>query len=183
MTRMSDSWRHIRSILILPFTVTILVPMLILAPTRSFALGWALPMPWRLVPISAGILIFGAGLWLLIQTIHLFAVRGHGTLAPWDPPTHLVVRSVYRHVRNPMISGVIAILLGESILFGSRPLAFWWALFTSVNLLVIPLIEEPQLEARFGAEYEEYKQHVPRWIPRVQPWHGSWEHKQLDNAE
>src|SRR3954464_2905583 len=109
----SDShWRHIRSILILPFTVTILVPLLLLAPTRSFALGGALPMPWRLAPISAGFLFLIFGVWLLIQTIHLFAVLGRGTLAPWDPPTHLVVRGVYRHVRNPMISGVIGILLG-----------------------------------------------------------------------
>jgi protein-S-isoprenylcysteine O-methyltransferase Ste14 len=170
-------WRHIRSILLLPFTVTILIPTLLLASSRSLAVGWALPMPWRLALIVVGLLSIGAGLRLLVQTIRLFATQGHGTLAPWDPPTHLVVRGVYRHVRNPMISGVISVLLGESILLGLRPLALWCALFTGVNLLVIPLYEEPQLEERFGAEYAEYKQHVPRWIPRARPWHASWEHE------
>ena len=170
-------WRLIRSILLLPFTVTVVIPTYLLVSARSIGIGWALPLPWLLVPIGAGLLCVGAGAWLLIGTIRLFAVQGHGTLAPWDPPTHLVIHGVYRHVRNPMISGVIGILLGESLLFGSRPLAIWCALFTGVNLLVIPLLEEPQLEARFGAEYREYKQHVPRWIPRLEPWHGSWENK------
>jgi protein-S-isoprenylcysteine O-methyltransferase Ste14 len=170
-------WRHILSILILPFSVTIIVPLILLLPTGLFAPGWALAMPWQLIPIGVGLAILGVGLWLLIRTIRLFAVQGRGTLAPWDPPTHLVVRGIYRHVRNPMISGVMAMLLGESILLGSRPLALWWALFTGVNLLVIPLVEEPQLEARFGAAYREYKQHVPRWIPRLRPWYGSWEQK------
>jgi len=173
-------WRHIRSILLLPFTVTILVPLLLLASTGSFAFGWGLPMPWLLAPICAGLLCLGAGLRLLVQTIRLFAAEGHGTLAPWDPPAQLVVRGVYRRVRNPMISGVVSVLLGESILLGSRPLAIWCALFTGVNLLVIPLYEEPNLEARFGAEYAEYKRHVPRWIPRARPWHGSWEHKRAE---
>lgn len=170
-------WRHIRSILLLPFTVTILIPTLILAQSGAVNLGWALPMPWQLALISAGLLCLGTGLWLLIQTIRLFAIQGHGTLAPWDPPRRLVVRGVYRHVRNPMISGVITILVGQSFLCGSRALALWCALFTGLNLLVIPLHEEPHLAARFGADYQEYKQHVPRWIPRIRPWHGSWEQK------
>ena len=175
-------WRHIRSILLLPFTVTIIVPTLLIVSSRSRAFGWALPAPWQLVLITAGLLCIGAGLRLLIQTIRLFAAQGRGTLAPWDPPTHLVVRGVYRYVRNPMISGVISILLGESIVFGSRPLAFWCALFAGVNLLVIPLYEEPRLEARFGAEYAEYKRNVPRWIPRARPWHASWEPERADDV-
>jgi protein-S-isoprenylcysteine O-methyltransferase Ste14 len=178
---MNDTWRHIRSILILPFSVTVVVPTIILA--LSDAPAWVLPAPWRLVSICAGMFMLGAGLWLLAQTIRLFAVQGHGTLAPWDPPARLVMCGIYRHVRNPMISGVIAILFGESILFGSRSLALWWALFTIMNLLVIPLVEEPQLEARFGAEYAEYTRNVPRWIPRVRPWYGSWERNPPGRAE
>ncbi len=159
-----------RSVLLLPFTVTILIPSLILAQPNAISLGWALPMPWRIVLIAAALLCLGAGLWLLLQTIRLFAVQGQGILAPWDPPTRLVVRGVYRYVRNPMISGVIAILLGQSLVCGSRQLIVWCVLFIILNLLVIPLHEEPHLAARFGADYQEYKWHVPRWIPRIRPW-------------
>ena len=55
----------------------------------------------------------------MVWTNRLFATIGHGTLAPWNPPEKLVVRGVYRHVRNPMITGVFCILLGEAVFFGS----------------------------------------------------------------
>lgn len=170
-------WRHILSILLLPATVTILIPTLIITRARSLQIGWALPAAWQLVPLGAGLLCLGAGFRLLAQTIALFATYGHGTLAPWDPPTRLVVRGVYRHVRNPMISGVIMILVGESLILGSGPLAAWCALVVGVNMLYIPLLEEPQLEARFGAAYRAYKQHVPRWVPRRRAWELSGEHE------
>jgi protein-S-isoprenylcysteine O-methyltransferase Ste14 len=170
-------WRHIRSILLLPVTVTILIPGLILARTHTLRIGWAWPGLWRLVPVGIGLICIGAGLRLLVQTITLFATQGHGTLAPWDPPAQLVVRGVYRYVRNPMISGVISILAGESLVLGSRPLVTWCTLFAGVNALYIPLLEEPQLQARFGAAYREYRRHVPRWIPRRQPWEGPGEHR------
>jgi len=69
-----------------------------------------------------------------------------------------------------MITGVILILVGESLLFGSGALAAWCGLVTLVNMLYIPLLEEPALEARFGAAYQMYTQHVPRWIPRHDAW-------------
>ena len=43
-------------------------------------------------------------------------------------------------------------------------------MFTAANLLHIPLIEEPQLERRFGESYRRYREGVPRFIPRVRPW-------------
>jgi protein-S-isoprenylcysteine O-methyltransferase Ste14 len=163
-------WRHLRSILLLPVTVTLLVPGLILLSTRSIHIAWGLPAAWQILLLSGGLLCLAAGLRLVIQTIALFATQGQGTLAPWDPPGRLVVRGVYRHVRNPMISGVILILVGESLLFGSGALVAWCVLVMLVNMLYIPLLEEPDLEARFGAAYQTYKQHVPRWIPRRDAW-------------
>jgi protein-S-isoprenylcysteine O-methyltransferase Ste14 len=163
-------WRQLRSILLLPVTVTIIIPSLILLGTHSIYIGWGLPIWWRFIPLSMGLVCLAAGLRLLMQTITLFATHGHGTLAPWDPPTRLVIRGVYRYVRNPMISGVVMILIGESLLLGSRALTAWCALVTIVNMIYIPLLEEPGLEARFGSIYQVYKQHVPRWIPRCQAW-------------
>src|SRR5215208_1937963 len=93
------------------------------------------------------------GLLLMYQTISLFANVGEGTLAPWDPPRNFVVRGVYRYVRNPMISGVLFILLGEATLLGSLPLLAWFLVFFAVNATYIPLLEERQLARRFGGEY------------------------------
>lgn len=144
--------------------VTLVVPTLILRAT-----GFA---PLSLPRAVAALAFAGIGLSLMVRTIRLFATVGQGTLAPWDPTARLVVRDVYRHVRNPMISGVLFILLGEATFFDSRPLLVWFGIFFLANATYIPLVEEPGLMKRFGADYERYRANVPRWLPRLTPWDG-----------
>ena len=102
--------------------------------------------------------------------MRLFLHVGRGTPAPWDPPRRLVVQGPYRHVRNPMITSVIAMLLAETLLFASWPLAAWMVVFFAVNAVYFPLSEEKGLEKRFGEDYRIYRDNVPRWIPRLRPW-------------
>jgi protein-S-isoprenylcysteine O-methyltransferase Ste14 len=160
--------RQIRAIAV-PGTVTVLVPALLLlgGPVR---LGWALPVAWRALAVAVGAAFVLAGLTLVIRTVRLFATEGEGTLAPWDPPQRMVVRGPYRYVRNPMISGVMAILLGEVLLLGSVPLLVWLGVFVAVNATYIPLYEESGLVRRFGEDYAAYRRSVPRWVPRPTPW-------------
>jgi protein-S-isoprenylcysteine O-methyltransferase Ste14 len=145
------------------------VPAVLLIP-GGVEVGWGLPAWVAWLPPLAGVSMIAAGLALMYRTIKLFATAGRGTLAPWDPTERLVVLGPYRYVRNPMISGVLAILLGEAALFGSLPLVAWFALFFAVNAIWMPVVEEPGLERRFGARYLEYKRNVPRWLPRLSPW-------------
>lgn len=165
-----ELWRHIRVIGLAPGVVTLVVPAAIIYLTGAVNIGWSLSPPVNWLPALLGCLLLGLGLLLMYQTISLFATVGEGTLAPWDPPQNLVVRGVYRHVRNPMISGVLFILLGEATLLGSLPLLMWFLIFFAVNATYIPLLEERQLARRFGDEYLAYKRNVPRWIPRFRPW-------------
>ena len=97
---------------------------------------------------------------------------GRGTLAPWDPTRRLVAEGPYRHVRNPMISGVLLMLVGEALLSRSGVLALWAGAFLLINHTYFLLSEEPGLERRFGDSYRVYRAHVPRWIPRPRPWRG-----------
>ncbi|MDH3675189.1 MAG: isoprenylcysteine carboxylmethyltransferase family protein [Anaerolineae bacterium] len=163
-------WRHLRAILILPVMVTLVIPAGLIFLTGQFAVGWGLTFPLSLVPAIVGCALIGPGLALLIKTASQFAAIGRGTLAPWDPTQALVVEGVYRHVRNPMISGVLSVLLGEAVLLGSWPLLGWFLLFFLLNGLYIPLVEEPALIDRFDGDYLVYKQNVPRWIPRLTSW-------------
>lgn len=146
--------------LILPLTVLVLVP---LAIEDSFRLA----PPWLSL---AGGLVLLAGLGMFVLTLRLFVRTGKGTLAPWDPTRRLVTSGPYAYVRNPMISTVLCTLVGEALLFASRPIGIWAALFFLINNLYFVLSEEPGLRKRFGAEYEDYRKHVPRWIPRRTPW-------------
>lgn len=151
--------RHLFS-MILPFSALIVAPLLI---ERDFALqgGWT--------SVIGGILI-GLGLTIMALTIRVFVLIGDGTLAPWDPTRKLVTRSLYGHVRNPMILGVLVVLLGEAVLFTSIRIAVWALLFFIINTVYFVFSEEPGLVRRFGAEYVEYKRNVPRWIPRLETW-------------
>jgi protein-S-isoprenylcysteine O-methyltransferase Ste14 len=148
--------RQLAAIALLPGTVTVLVPVLLLEDSEL--------APWPLAVLGAALLAAGVG--LIGWTVSLFAGVGRGTLAPWDPPSRLVVRGPYRRVRNPMISGVLAVLLGEAALFASLAVLAWCAIVFAVNAVWFLLVEEPGLRRRFGAEYEAYAARVPRWLPR-----------------
>lgn len=160
--------RHLLAITVLPFTVTVLIPLWIARDGGTrLAVG---PSPAALALQTLGAVLLAIGLRLFVASLSRFATEGQGTLAPWDPPRELVVRGPYRYVRNPMISGVILVLFGEAALLLSVPHALWAVAFLALNLLMIPLFEEPQLERRFGDGYREYCRHVPRVIPRLTPW-------------
>ena len=165
-----STWRHLRAILLCPGIVTVIVPALILWWTDEVAVGWRLPNGLAVLPVLLGAALIGLGLALVAWTIRLFATIGQGTLAPWDPTSRLVVRGPYRHSRNPMISGVVLLLLGEAALLGSLALLFWSIAVFAINAIYLRLIEEPGLRRRFGEEYDVYCADVPRWVPRLRPW-------------
>ena len=161
-------FRHLVAIAILPFTVTVLVPWRISARYDIVpALG---PSVAALILQGTGLVVLIVGLLLFVWSLRRFAAEGQGTLAPWDPPRHLVIQGPYRFVRNPMISGVLFVLAGEAMLLRSRPHALWAVAFLGINLVYIPLLEEPLLLLRFGDAYREYCRHVPRVFPRLTPW-------------
>jgi protein-S-isoprenylcysteine O-methyltransferase Ste14 len=158
--------RHLVSILLLPCVVVVVVPLWLLTSWGDVDLQWhgvLLTHTGRAV----GSLIFVAGLLLFSWCVILFAHVGKGTLAPWDPTRRLVAVGPYRYIRNPMISAVATMLVGEAFFFGSAALAGWSGLFVAVNHVYFLVSEEPALERRFGSAYVDYKHHVPRWLPRI----------------
>jgi protein-S-isoprenylcysteine O-methyltransferase Ste14 len=165
-------WRHLRAIALLPVMTAVVIPAIVLYLTREVHPGWGLPRPLNLLLGGVGAALIAGGVALFVWTVRLFSSFGRGTLAPWDPTSELVARGPYRHVRNPMISAVVAVILGEALLLGSWPLLGWAGLFATTNAVYMPLIEEPGLERRFGDDYRRYKRAVPRWLPRWIPWRG-----------
>jgi protein-S-isoprenylcysteine O-methyltransferase Ste14 len=160
--------RHLVAVAVLPFTVAVLVPLWLARRERTvLELGASLSL---ILLQAAGLVLLGVGLLLFASSLRRFVADGDGTLAPWDPPRRLVVRGPYRYVRNPMISGVLLVLLGEAAVLHSRPHLVWALIFLVINAIYIPLMEEPFLAIRFGDAYREYCQHVPRLLPRWRPW-------------
>jgi protein-S-isoprenylcysteine O-methyltransferase Ste14 len=163
--------RHLLSVLLLPFVVAVVVPYALIDGTAGH-LELNTDSAWTVLRMVAGAALLLAGLVLFVWSLALFATIGRGTLAPWDPTRNLVAVGPYRYVRNPMISGVGLILLGEALIWGSTTVGAFLAAFLLINHAYFLLSEEPGLEQRFGEAYRVYKAHVPRWIPRTRPWTG-----------
>jgi protein-S-isoprenylcysteine O-methyltransferase Ste14 len=161
--------RHLLAIVLLPGTVAVGVPAVVLLGSGEDEIVFGLDGALHVLLGAVGVILFAAGLALWLWTVVLLARIGKGTLAPWDPTQRLVVAGPYRHVRNPMISGVLLVLLGEAIVFGSYWLLGWAALFLLLNTLWFGAFEEPDLERRFGSAYTAYRDAVPRWLPRRRP--------------
>jgi protein-S-isoprenylcysteine O-methyltransferase Ste14 len=163
-------WRMLRAIALLPGAMTILLPAVLIYAQGGPEIGFGLATPLAALLVLGGAVLMILGLGLFYRTVSLFTAVGRGTLAPWDPTRRLVVLGPYRHVRNPMITGVLSVLLGEGLILGSVWILVAAAIFFAANATYIPLVEERGLIERFGDEYLEYRRNVPRWIPRPRPW-------------
>jgi protein-S-isoprenylcysteine O-methyltransferase Ste14 len=122
-----------------------------------------------LTRILGGILII-VGVPGVVDSFARFALQGLGTPAPIAPPRNLVVSGLYRYVRNPIYVAVVAVILGQAVLFADWRLLWYGALLWLFFHVWVVMIEEPTLKETFGTEYESFRTNVPRWIPRLTPW-------------
>ena len=152
-------FRALLAFLVLPGNVAFAAPLVI---------SWL--DPWRgRIWLPGGILLF-AGFMILLWCIRDFYVAGKGTLAPWDPPEHLVIIGLYRLARNPMYVGVLTLILGWSAFLSSPLIVVYAAVMFVVFHIRVISHEEPWLNSQFESEWEAYQKNVRRWIPRLRPW-------------
>jgi protein-S-isoprenylcysteine O-methyltransferase Ste14 len=122
-----------------------------------------LPPAVAMVAWWAGFVLILAGVVHAASAIALF-IRSRTTIIPHRRPSELVTRGAFGWTRNPMYVGLTLAYLGVAAWLGSV-----WAL----PLLAVPLymihkhvipMEERQLEAVFGATYQQYRMRVRRWL-------------------
>ena len=113
-----------------------------------------------------GIVFLLPGLALWIWCVVWF-LNARGTPVPFNPPRELVTGGPYTWSRNPMLIGVFAFLFGIGFLLHSVSMVFVWTpVFVIFNVLELKLVEEPELERRFGESYIEYRRRVPMFVPK-----------------
>lgn len=140
--------------------------MVALPSIAYWLLPVVLPLPLRLrLAVAAPAFLGGIGIW--IYCLDVFSRRGRGTPFPLDAPRHLVTDGPYGVVRNPIMAAEIAVIWGETVYFSNLGMLIYAALLTLAGHLLVVLIEEPELRARFGASYEDYCRRVPRWRPTL----------------
>src|SRR5262249_61489018 len=120
-------------------------------------------------PRMLGFLLRARGALGLVVSSLRFAGRGRGPPAPTPPPQKLVVTGLYRYVRNPIYIAVVAVILGQALLFGDSRLLWYGALLWLFFHVWVVAIEEPTLRQTFRTEYQSFRTHVPRSIPPFTP--------------
>lgn len=147
-------WRALFAFLALPGIIAIGVPAWF-AMTERRAGG-----PFHVL----GLLPLLAGFVLLLWCVRDFYVTGKGTLAPWAPPANLVTTGLYSYSRNPMYVAVTAMLIGWALSFESGVLCIYAGIVALAFHLRVVFGEEPVLARQFGAQWQEYRARVPRWL-------------------
>jgi protein-S-isoprenylcysteine O-methyltransferase Ste14 len=146
-----------------PGTVVGLVPWSI---TR-----WQLraPLPHWGVARAVGVVLIVVG---LVPATHAFVefTRAGGTPMPLAPTQRLVVTGPNRYLRNPMYAGLLLVIVGQALLFGSAALLVYAVAFWVVTAAFVRAYEEPTLAARYGDGYAAYRRAVPAWWPRRHAW-------------
>ena len=132
------------------------------AAARRLDGGWTLP-GWT-PPLGVAVAALGAA--VCVPCVTIFAVRGRGTPAPFDPPRQFVVSGPYRFCRNPMVLGFCVMLAGVALCLRSPAALGLAALAFLLGYVMVVAWEEPHLRARFGEAYVDYCRRAPRWIPR-----------------
>ncbi len=141
-------------------------PLIYLA---GLIVGLAVDRLWPVINFAGtGWTVAGIGLAVLGLGIALagaFRFRLARTpVEPWKPSSALVVAGIYRVTRNPMYVGMTLVYVAIAFLFGGVvTLALLAPVLATIRWGVIAR-EERYLEARFGADYLDYKAQVRRWL-------------------
>jgi len=118
--------------------------------------------PWRL---GTAVLLLATGVLVAVAGVLEFR-RARTTVNPTTPQaaTSMVRSGIYRHTRNPMYLGMLLVLAGWAV---------WLASLAAVAVLPVFVLylnrlqiepEERALASRFGADFEEYRRSVRRWL-------------------
>jgi protein-S-isoprenylcysteine O-methyltransferase Ste14/pimeloyl-ACP methyl ester carboxylesterase len=147
--------RALVAFLALPGLVGFVVPLLLAGEDDGFK-------PFEAI----GAVPLVAGTALLLWCVREFFVTGKGTLAPWDPPRHLVTSGPYRYTRNPMYVAGTLMLIGWAVGFQSWIHAGYAAAMAAALAVRVVLAEEPFLARTHRDAWTKYRTRVPRWLFR-----------------
>jgi protein-S-isoprenylcysteine O-methyltransferase Ste14 len=126
---------------------------------------------WQMQPPLSG---FEAGRWLgvvmiavgaasLLSAIAWFAREG---VKPYPPIERVITTGPYAYTRNPMYGGVVLVMVGQGLLFGSLGTVIYGIGWLIAFYVFEWTIDDPFIVKRMGKTYEDYCRDVPGWIPR-----------------
>jgi protein-S-isoprenylcysteine O-methyltransferase Ste14 len=118
-----------------------------------------------MIRILTGLVLIASNfflLWCSGKSLGARKLVGHAELTG---KTELTTIGIYKYMRHPRYTGMIAAVAGACLLAGS---AWAWTVgaIWLVCALAVIFLEEREMRRRFGPAYAAYCREVPRFIPR-----------------
>jgi protein-S-isoprenylcysteine O-methyltransferase Ste14 len=122
----------------------------------------------NLVLIAVAVPMLAASIvlrWKISRHLRFKTLGGIPELAPERHPQPLLTEGIYSRIRHPRYVEVLLVMASFALVANNLASYVNW-IVAIPSVLVIVRIEERELRERFGAEYEAYCAHVPRFVPR-----------------
>ena len=148
--------------LIFPITIPVLLIFILPHVDDYFGIG---SFFYGLGNSIIGIIAIIIGGIVAIWTIVIQVTLASGTPFPMLPTKKLLIVGPFKYCRNPMTLGTIMAYAGIAILIGSFTALLAVAILAAILIGYLKLIEEKELQMRFGSDYIEYKKKTPFIIP------------------
>jgi len=124
--------------------------------------------PWPKVVRVIGMVLIALGGIVVAWSFAQFAAEGVGVPIPGEPNSQrLTVAGPYRYVRNPLYVASVVAISGQALLLSRPVLLIYAAAFLAITVFLVRWIEDPALGRRFGRQFEDYRNQVPGWWPRL----------------
>lgn len=130
-----------------------------------------LDLPGRLGAID-GLAVNGVGALLLAAGFVVALIAQHQMGPAWragidvSGRDELVVDGLFRFVRNPFYSGMLAASLGVALMAPHAASIAGWLAMLAGCVIDVALVEEPHLRVAHGEAYADYERSTPRFLPR-----------------
>ena len=124
--------------------------------------------PWPMVIRVIGVVLITVGGVVVAWAFAQFATEGAGVPIPGEPNSQrLTVGGPYRYVRNPLYVASVAAIMRAGPAAEQAGAAGYAAAFLAIAFFLVHWIEDPALARRFGQPFEDYRNQVPGWWPRL----------------
>ena len=140
----------------------VVLPLAVVWLERRWRLDVAFPLWLRVFGAAAFLLLSVLGIWASVA----MAKVGEGTPLPSTMARRLVVVGPYRFVRNPMAVAGIGQGAAVGLMVGSWLVVVYALVGSSIWNWIVRPQEEADLAARFGADFEAYRERVSCWVPQ-----------------
>ncbi len=121
---------------------------------------------WPLTVLGAACL--AVGMFIQVKRRKHLTMRilmGVPELSAQPGASRLITDGIYARVRHPRYVEVVIGSLGYALI-ANYLTGYIVVALSALAIYVVVLIEEPELHARFGREWEEYAARTPRFVPR-----------------